>query len=178
MKLGGVEVAFNSAHSISQSFEPISAEIVHRMSDGSAVKQTAWSGKMRISTRGDGKIPLALLDLDYSGMLVLDCCSPLSVFSASTALTLPDDWSYDGDEYAAWRYDVSLVGHAIVSGMLRQAAISSIVDNDVTLTSVSGASGYQLSYWPRYCVFASRPQESGSGRGYPGRSWSLIAEQV
>jgi hypothetical protein len=177
-KLGGVEIALQSAHTAQQDFEPILAERVQRLANGGAVKQTSWSGKLRIITSGTGNIPTTLQGLDYSSVLQMDCCAPLSVHSLTTAIQLPIDITYNLATVQMWRRDVSLIAHALVGGVLVPAQILTIASSLVTVASVSGATGYQVSYWPRFLVFASRPQELGGARGYASRSWSFVAEQI
>ncbi len=177
LKLNGVEICLNSSQTISQDFEPLSGETILRMVDGTGVKQQSWANKTRIVSRGSGEIPLPLLGVDYSQLMILDCCSPQSAYSATTTVTLPPGFTLSAVNYNSFRSDVSMIGHAIVKGKLEHAAITNLTGNVVTLATVSGATGYQITYWPKFLVFASKPRESHGLRGGSKRAWEFVAEQ-
>jgi len=165
--LGGVTVAFEASHEIAQDYEPLESSGILRMSDGTGVKQTFWSGKTKITTRGNGRFPPGLLGLDYSGSLSMSCVTPRAVDSASNVITVP----------AARRSDVSMIGLALVNGRSVPTGIS-LVDNTATLTTVSGAAAYQVLYFPTFIVYAQRPSESNNARSWGQHGWTLVAEEV
>lgn len=164
LKLGGVEIPIESLTDITENISPLSAETVLRMSDGTGVKQTAWSNKYIIDISGSGYTPLVLNGLDYAASMTLECTTPLSVHGALNIVTLP----------SARRSDVDVVCFAVVNGRAVRTG-KSISVNTCTIDTVSGAVGYFANYWPTFTVFASRPKES-QGRG--GRSWSIRCETL
>ena len=85
-ELGGIVVPLRAALAYDQQIEPIGASSVRRFVDGSAVKQTVWGGKLRISLSGDGWAPLGLHDLDYTAPLTLKCGTPEAIRGARTYL--------------------------------------------------------------------------------------------
>ena len=87
--IGGLRIAFDSAYGLTQTYEEIGGSIVHRMLDGSAVKQQHWS-KLRTVIEGRGRIPPGLESLDYTASIVIDCMAPIALAHASNnVFTLP-----------------------------------------------------------------------------------------
>lgn len=165
--IGGLRVAFDSAYQLSQTYEEIGGSTLHRMLDGSGVKQTHWS-KLRTVITGAGRYPVGLESLDYSSTITIQCMAPLSLSHASNnVFTLP----------AARRSDWAPAGFAIVGGRLVRTSCT-VVTNTATLGTVSGAQGYQVLYWPTLTVYASRPTQQADGRTGDGRSWTLTAEEA
>lgn len=165
--LGGVEISFDAAHTLEQTYEPLGGRHLMRLSDGSGVLQTAWNGKLRTSIRGSGRLPEGLFGLDYTGSLSLSCMAPVSIWSATTSgPTLP----------ASRRTDWAPHGYAIVGGRHVQTPVS-IAANVVTFTAVTGAAGYIVAYYPILTVFAEPPRQNFNGRN-PGAGWEIIAEEI
>lgn len=165
--LGGVEISFDSAHTLEQTYEPLGGRHLMRLADGSGVLQHAWDGKLRTTIRGNGRLPEGLFNLDYTGSLSLSCMAPVSIWSATTAgPTLP----------TTRRSDWAPHGYAIVSGRHVATPIS-IASDVVTFTAVTGATGYVVAYYPTLTVYAEPPRQSFSGRS-PGAGWEIIAEEV
>ncbi len=164
--IGGLRIAFDSAYGLTQTYEEIGGSIVHRMLDGSAVKQQHWS-KLRTVIEGRGRIPPGLESLDYTASIVIDCMAPIALANTSNnVFALP----------TARRTDWAPAGYAIVSGRLVRS-ICTVVANTATVGIVSGAQGYQVLYWPKLTVLAGRPQQGYDGRAAEG-SWTLTAEEV
>lgn len=165
--LGGVEVAFDAAHQISQTYEALGGRALLRLADGSAVKQQAWGLKWRTVITGQGRLPEGLSGLDYTASMDLYCMAPLSIWHASaTGLTLP----------AARRTDWVPHGYAVVAGRHVRTPIS-LSTNAVTFTAVAGAAGYVCAYYPKLTVYADPPRLTFAGRG-PVAGWELIAEEI
>lgn len=165
--LNSVEIGFDSSHSISQQYAPIEATTVLRMSDGSALKQTAYSGKTRITTSGTGRNPLPTDGLNYASQIAMKCVDPVTEYSASNTITLP----------ASRRSDVDSIGFAVVNGRSVRTSIS-ISGNTATLTTVAGATGYEVIYYPTFNVFIKKPQTGSTTRTLNSRSWSFEAVEV
>lgn len=164
----GIEIPFDASHVINQKYTSIEASAIVEMSDGSAVKQTAWSGKTLIETSGTGRLPLPLSGVDYSAPVVLECVEPLTIRSASNSITLP----------STRRSDVSSMGFAVVNGKAVHTSLS-ITGDTATLTAVAGAVSYEVLYWPKFTVlFLARPDEGGVSRSPNSRQWSFSARQV
>ena len=70
-QLGGVSVPIECFSTFSQTYEPLQASNILRMSDGSAVKQTAWTDKLKINTTGTGWAPVGLTGLNFENALLL-----------------------------------------------------------------------------------------------------------
>lgn len=164
--LGGVEVAFDASHQISQTYETLGGRTLLRTLDGTGVLQRQWV-KLRTVIRGEGRLPDGLSGLDYSASLTLSCMAPISLWSATpTGLSLP----------AARRSDWAPHGYAIVAG--RQVATPiSIATHAVTFTAVAGATGYVCAYYPSLTVYAEPPRLSFNGRG-PAAGWEIVAEET
>ena len=178
LKLNNIEVALSASESIEQTFQPIYSDNVRRFINGDGIKMTSWAGKYEIITNGTGTLPLPLIGVNYANAMIMECASPLSAHSNSNIIALPAGFTFENVNYTSFRSDISMIGHAIVNGILVRTPIISTVDNLVTLTAKSGANGYQVTYWPRFLVFARNPSESHGLRGGGKRSWELIAETV
>lgn len=167
MILGGIKVSYDASHSISQDYEPMASESILRMANGTGVKQTIWSGKTKIITRGQGRFPPGLRGLDYSASMVLECVTPVAIDSVSNVITVP----------SARRSDIDLMGLALIDGRSVHAGVS-LSGNTATLNTVSGAAAYQVLYFPKFTVFASRPTENNSARQWGQHGWNLVCEEV
>jgi len=163
--IGGVVIALESSHELTQTYESIGGRSLRRMLNGAGLLQTQWA-KRRTSIRGSGRIPPGLDGLNYTASLALSCAAPMSIWSATTSTTLP----------AARRSDFPPRGFAIVNGHQISTPIS-IATNTVTFTAVTGASGYVVSYYPTMTVYADPPTQSFDAREI-AIEWSLIAEEA
>lgn len=164
--IGGLRVAFDSAYTLTQSYTEIGGSTLHRMLNGAGVKQQHWS-KLRTVISGSGRVPIGLNSLDYTSPIEIQCMAAMSLSSSSTnVFTLP----------AARRSDWAPVGYALVDGRLVRTSCA-VATNTATLGTVSGASGYQVLYWPTLTVYAGKPTISYNGRAADG-GWSLEAEEV
>lgn len=163
--VGGVTIAYSASTELTQSYETLGGESLRRTLNGSGVKQTAWT-KLRTVLRGSGRHPAGLDSLDYSGTLSLACIRPRDVYSATTTVVLP----------AARRSDIAPVAFAIVDGLYVRTPYSLPV-NTATLTTVAGAVGYVMYYFPLLTVYASAPRNDYDARGIL-LGWELSAEEA
>lgn len=166
LKIAGVEFALQT-FPISQTYRSMQGAAVHRMLNGSAVKQQHWT-KLATTIAGAGWSPAALAGVDWSAPVEILCQQPRAIHSATVNATLP----------AARRSDlaVNVQAFAVVGNELVSTPVSVIV-NAATATSVSGATSYQFMYYPKLSCYSNGPEESldMTGAAY---SWSLEAEEV
>lgn len=164
---GTVTVTLEPSLSIGlrQDYRPIEAATLHRMADGTGLKQSRWS-KLATTLSGDEVLPVSLEALDYSSPMAIWCVQPRRLSSVSAVIALP----------AARRTDVPPYGFALVSGRLVPVDVA-VVGDVATLDTVAGASGYALYYHPILTVYAVRPTESGDIRN-ARYGWELTAEEV
>lgn len=167
-QLGAVLIPAEAVLDFSQSYEPLGDGPPLRTMTGAAIKQAAWA-KLRTTLAGGGWWPAALEGLDYSQPLTLKCAQQRAVHSASNVIVLP----------AARRTDAGYtpVGHAIgADGRLVPTPLNLVVDT-ATLTTVAGALGYQVAYWPQLTVYAEPPRPEMDVTAAQHR-WVLTAEEA
>lgn len=169
--LGTVMVPQAAGYELTQEYQPLEGATEIRMADGSVKKITIWSGKLRTTIDGNGRMPSALTGeaMDFSTTKTLKCVSPRGVESASNIVTIP----------AAHRTDmaVNAIGVAILPGLDIVETPAIMVGNVVTLTAVSGAVRYCALYFPEFTVWVSPPTESFS-RDNTRFRWRLEALQA
>lgn len=167
IKIAGVLIPWEAAHSLSQTYEPISGRHLMRLADGSAVLQQSWAPKLRTIIRGEGRYPDQLAGVDWSASFELECAAPLALHSSGTAVTLP----------AARRTDWAPFAKALVDGRLVSTTLS-IAGNAGTIGAVANAASYLTYYFPKLTCFAvTPPSRSFDARG-PIAGWELIAEET
>lgn len=140
--LGGIEVPMRASLNMRQTYQELGGRAVVRKADGSAVVMQRWT-KLRTTLSGDGPLPPGLSSLDLSQPLTLKCAAERAITSASNVITVP----------AARRSDPGYepYGMAIINDLPVPTAISWSV-NVATLTTVAGASAYQVRYFPELTV--------------------------
>lgn len=163
--IAGLSVGFDSSHELTQTYESFGGSVTHRMLNGAGVQQVHWR-KLRTVITGVGKIPDGLSAVNFDSAVEIKCMAPLSIAGASNVFTLP----------AARRTDWTPAGYALVDGRLVKSAVV-VVTNTATVQTVSGASGYQVLYWPILTCIAQPPSREFNGRGTVAR-WTLTAEEV
>jgi len=163
--IGGIRIAFDSAYELTQTYDNLGGVALHRMLDGTGVQQVHWR-KLATTITGSGKLPDGLAALNFDSSITILCMAPLGISTVSNVITLP----------AARRTDWAPVGYAIVGGRLVRSAVS-VSTNTATVTTVSGATAYQVLYWPSLTVLASPPERQFNGRGTVA-GWTLRAEEV
>lgn len=166
LKIAGVEFSLQT-FPVSQTYRQIEGATLHRMLNGAGVKQHHW-GKLATTISGDGWSPAALAGVDWSASFEILCVQPRAVHSATVTATLP----------AARRSDlaINVFAFAVVAGQLVSTPVS-VATNTATCTAVSGATSYQVYYYPKIQSYSSGPTETldMTGAAY---SWSLEAEEA
>lgn len=165
--IGGIRIAFDSANQLNQSYETIGGYTWPpiRMMDGTGVQQVNWR-KVRTIINGVGRVPDGLASVNFNNALSIQCMAPLSIAGASNVFTLP----------SARRSDWLPVGYGVVNGVLVPSPVV-VVTNTATVQSVSGASSYQVVYWPVLTCHAKPSSLDFSGRGTQA-SWTIEAEEA
>lgn len=166
--LGAVVVPIHAALALRQRIEPVQAASLLRLGQGAGIKQTAWSGKRRITLSADGWCPPGLSGLDYAAPLLLRCGLPDAVSSTSATITLP----------ATRRTDAGYLpfARAHLPGGWQDTAVS-MAGHVATCTAVTGAVGYTVWYYPELSVYADPPAVEFDGAG-AAVAWELVAEEV
>lgn len=165
LKIGGVEIPLQ-AFTVEQTFFPIEGATVLRKLNGAGLKQSNWR-KLATTIRGAGWVPPALSSVDWTSPIEISCIQQRMVNSETVNATIP----------AARRTDVPVPveAFAVVGGYLVQTEVS-VVGNAATATSVSGATAYQFTYYPKFTGYSSGPKEIFDfSIGEAG--WSLEVEE-
>ncbi|MDZ4334274.1 MAG: hypothetical protein U1A62_11475 [Pseudomonas sp.] len=139
-----------------------------RMSLGGLVQMTHWSGKASGTISGQGWMPPGLDGLDYTQPLEFLSLQPESI--TGTALAVVLNSTPRGDQ-APWAL-------ALVEG--EWLPTPCVLDGDlVTITAVTDAVLYTVSWLPKYMVFASRPSKNLSTGGASAvHGWSITWEEI
>jgi hypothetical protein len=167
--VAGVDVPIWAMIDISQRYETVTSTFRSRMRSGTLKQRTIWSGKLRTTITGSGVIPAGLGEIDYESSFSLWCVAHRSVQHATTGIQIPANRRTDAGSLP---YGRALVGEKWIS-----TDVASTVDNTINLVAVSGATQYQVCYFPKITVFASPPIEDKPQHG-PVFGWSLVAEEV
>ena len=125
---------------------------------------------------GAGWWPSGLESLDYDDPLTLLCGGPFTILSASNVIALPAARRTDAGYTPVGYARKSGAGAAVGGGELVPTPLS-IATDAATLTPVSGATGYQVAYWPALTVIATPPTFEADLPGAAHR-WTLTAEEV
>lgn len=138
LKIGSLEIPYQSGFDIRQSYEDIGAKTLLRTKNGSAILQSRWQ-KLSSQISGSGWLPDGMDGLDTTVSIAVSCIGTLSKQETDTAITIPRAFRTDGD-YAPQ-------GAAFINGELVPTAIS-LIGSNATLTTVSGATFYAVIYVP------------------------------
>jgi len=164
----GISVPVYASISISQTYEELRATSRRRFLGGGAWQRTTWSGKLRTSLSGNGVIPYGLSNVDFTSSFEISCKAPRSINGSGRVFTLPAARRSDAGSEP---YGRALVGDTWVD------TPCNVVGDTATLDAVSGATQYQVVYFPKLTVVADAPNESHPNHG-PDYSWSIVAEEV
>lgn len=159
--LGGVPIVAH-AGAPEQSEEAIGGSTVLRMSDGAAVKMQHWQ-KTGGTITGAGLMPPGLDGLDFSQPLELRTTQVSNIVGPGPTFTLT---STPRPDQAPW-------AHAFLDGRWVRTPCTTL-DGVVTVTQVTGATHYQVSWLPVYSVFASKPSKAQSS----SHTWSIPWEEA
>lgn len=174
LEIGSVKVPLHATATLEQRYETLGARTTVRMADGSAALRESWSGKLATDITGSGPIPPGLTTLDYSSALTVKCVAPRAITATSNKFS---------GVTASRRSDAGATayGRATADGQNWQAVTvtwgtSGVKVNEATLGTISGATAYQLVYYPSISCFVSPPTEEW---GWDGEaSWSMRAEEA
>ena len=165
--IDGITVPVWSCTDLTQTYIPLQAVTRRRFADGSAVQRIAWTGKLRTNISGGGFAPSGLQEIDTSDSFLIWCITPIAINGASNVFTLPATRRTDSGSEP--------FGFAVVGDQLIETPCA-VVTNTATLTTVAGATGYQVRYFPILTVFAD-PIQQDLARG-SAFGWTLEAEEV
>lgn len=165
--IGGITVPVWGMTGVTQSYTPLQAVDRRRTAAGSLVQRSLWTGKLRTVISGDGPAPSGLQEIDTSASYTIACVTPLAINSASNVIDIPSNRRVDSGS--------TPIGFAEVNGSLQPTPVSMNVDQ-ATLTIVSGATAYQVRWFPILTVL-SDPIRQDLQRS-SGFGWSLTAEEV
>lgn len=138
LKIGNVVIPDESGFEIRQRYGQILARSVLRAKSGAGIVQYRWQ-KLRSTINGNGWLPAALDGIDQSVGQTVSCVASLSVYGATTSITIPHSYRTDSG------YTVQ--ADALVAGELISTPVS-MAGQVATLTAVAGAEQYQVIYYP------------------------------
>ncbi len=167
--LGGITVPFRAALGAEQQIERLRAAAFRRMTDGSGFRQVVWAGKHRVTLSGDGWSPIGLDGLDFESDLLLQCALPEVVRAQVAAITLPTTRRSDAGYEPFGRAHMSSGGEVETPVAL--------VGDVATCTTVAGAVGYAVWFWPQFVVDTSGPTRGFSAERAVA-SWQIVCEEV
>jgi len=171
--IDSIEIPIESLLSFSQQYTDEGAIDFKRTADGSGIVRELWTGKLSTQITGQGWVPG--LDAFARGQShTISCVTPRVVSATGTTITLP----------AARRNDTGHApfAHALVAGELVATTITNLADinagtsDAATLTAVSGAAGYRVTYWPK--IVAAIRSQTHSGDQRADFTWTIEAEEV
>lgn len=165
LKIGSVIVPFISGFDVRQTYDELSAKTTLRTKSGSAVLQSRWQ-KLKSTITGSGWLPAAIDGIDKTVMLAVHCVAPLAQYGATTSITLPRTFRTDGD--------YTPQAAAIVGTEMVETTIS-ISGQVCTLGAVSGATQYQVVYYPVITGVISVKKYHDTGNQLTG--WAIELEE-
>lgn len=171
----GVVVPVYASTEINQRYEKRRGATRYRMADGSLRQRRVWpatGAKIVTTISGNGVIPAGIGedgDVNYDGPIVISCIAPRAVTTTSTSIALP----------ASRRNDAGSLpfGRALLLNEVWVSTAVSMAGDIASITPVTGATQYQVVYFPQITVFADPPTEDKPGRG-PSFGWTLTAEEI
>lgn len=166
LEIGGLVFPIDSKHSIEQSYEDVTAQTTHRMMDGTARRQQRWT-KLKTTISGSGWVPAGISALDKSQSHLIKCLGERSIIGASP-ITIPGGYRTDGD-YAPR-------GFGYVAGEMVETAVAD-ASGVITLTAVTGATAYQVIYYPEITAYITSYDDNFS-LDSAEFGWSIECEEV
>lgn len=176
LKIDGLEVANQAALAFTQTYDDDAALDFRRTADGSGYLRSSWADKLRTTIAGRGWAPTALERLDRTLTHTIECATPRarSVAAPTLTVTLPAARRNDTDHVP--------IAFAMVDEELTRTTISNLAalnaysTNDATLVAVTGATLYQVSYWPKFTGAILR--RSGGTDALGNFTWQLELAEV
>lgn len=163
--IGSIGIPIHAGLDFSQTYESFGGRSLRRAMNGAAVIQSHWN-KLRTRISGSGWVPAGLSGLDLTATHTLKCVAPQAIYSASNSIALP----------VARRADLAPYGFAIVAGQPVETAVS-VATNTATLTTVAGATAYQVMYYPQLTVVIAEINFDTDAAGAVF-GWTLTAEEA
>ena len=166
LKVNNLDITPPQGFEISQAFAPIGGRSIKRLSNGAAVSMSSWR-KLSTDISGSGFYPPGLDAINWDAAVTIHSIARRSITSASNVIALPGTYRADTD----YLPDAA----AIVGGELVPSPVS-IATGVATITTVSGATGYFIQFFPVLTVFADiDTSEDDQGRII---RWRIRGEQV
>lgn len=150
--VGGVVVHHLQALRLSQSYEDATTRDIIEMGDGGVRIQTYGDEKLRSTIRGTGRIPPALMQVDYSTPMIVSCIQKMTidVDALTTSVDLP----------VARRSDAGSTPIALAFFADSRRVVKtdvSMVGNTANITPVANAVGYEVAWWPELLCAVTKP---------------------
>lgn len=167
-EINALAVPIEALQNFKQTYSAVKDNTIKRKVSGAALSlSTPLAAKISTQLSGDGYAPHGLSGVPWGSAITLKCAEPQSIMGAggSNVITIP----------AARRTDTGYtpVGIAIV-GAHRRRVFSPATEtgtDEFTVTSVTGATGYMVAYYPQITVIANLRDDGRFG-------WQISAEQV
>lgn len=168
-ELGGVSIPFSGNLVMQQSYTPLMGARwpPERTMNGGAVRRVSFTGKLGTVASCTGWTPAGFDGLDWSQPMLMKCAAPRCIQGAGNVIELPA--GRRSESYFAPR------GYAVVGGRAVASEIN-VVGNDATVTTVAGATAYEVWYWPQVTVIA-RPVRVSGQLDLAEYQWTLEAEE-
>ncbi len=138
LKIGNIVIPAEAGFNITQSYGQILARTLLRAKSGTGIPQSRWQ-KLRSTINGAGWFPAAMEGLVMGSGHAVHCVKALSAYGATTSITIPHSYRTDAG------YTVQ--AFALVNGALVSTPVA-MAGQEATLTAVSGATQYQVDYYP------------------------------
>lgn len=167
LKVGSLTIPVHARYSLEQSYEARRAVWQARLANGSMVQRVRWSGKLATTVRGSGRVPSGLVGLDYSAPIDLYCIAGRSISATGTAITIPSTRRTDDGAIP--------IGRAWVGDTWVETTCAA-TGTTATLGSVSSATLYQVTYFPKLSCYITPPTEEWQQNG--DHTWTLTAEEA
>jgi hypothetical protein len=172
LDIGGIVVPLHATFDLQQTYQDLRARSVLRTGSGGAIVREAWSGKLATDIKGEGTLPAGLQTLNYAAAMTIKCVAPRALTQSSNVFV---------GVTANRRSDTDAVpyGRALVGTDWQLTTVTWGTGGDInkaTLTTVSGATAYQLVYYPQISAICDPPTEEWDWQS--NCSWSLHAEEA
>ena len=161
LMLGGITVPIESG-APECTYEPAGGATDVTLTSGTVVRMRRWSKEL-ITITGNGWFATGLDALNWDNQHILRCNKPKRMAAGLTA-TLPSDP----------RPDVPVQAVALVDGQAIPTPVS-MAGRNATVTAVTGATSYIITWYPQYLVLCTPPPEQHTSAGV---DWTLICREV
>lgn len=162
LTIGGIVVPLH-AGAPEVSYTPAGGYADLTMSDGRPLRMRHWKKEI-ITVSGSGWVGTGLDALDWDAQHLLLCPVPKRITVAGLSATLTSDA----------RPDVPVTVHALL-GDEWVPTTHTRTGRAVTITPVSGATGYSVSWYPQFTVLVTPPTDQYAGAE---AQWQLICREV